>query len=280
MTAAKNSLIKSTADTDAFIVAGGLSPWLKDLSGTEHRCLVPLGDKRIIDYIIEALQKSGCIRRIVIAAHPKALPILAATLPKDILLCKAEADLSTTTYAAANALGIDSSEKLLGVCDDIPLLTPQAVRDFLAACNEYPSAQLYYPIIPKKICLKEFPQAKRTYANLKDDTFTGGNMMLMSKNIIPHGQKKAREIFILRKSPLKLCLWLGWSFIFKFIFRCLTVANAETRTSELLEINCKAIITHHVGIGMDIDKASDLLLAEKYINNRKEASTYGQSQKN
>ena len=39
----------TTANIDAFIVAGGLSPWLKSYAGTEHRCLAPLGDKRIID---------------------------------------------------------------------------------------------------------------------------------------------------------------------------------------------------------------------------------------
>lgn len=46
----------TTANIDAFIVAGGLSPWLKSYAGTEHRCLAPLGDKRLIDYIIAALQ--------------------------------------------------------------------------------------------------------------------------------------------------------------------------------------------------------------------------------
>ena len=66
---------------DAFISAGGLSPWLKPLTGTEHRCLAPVGGKRIIDYIIDALQQSGCVRRIVIAARQEALPELRATLP-------------------------------------------------------------------------------------------------------------------------------------------------------------------------------------------------------
>ena len=95
---------------DAFISAGGLSPWLKPLTGTEHRCLAPVGDKRIIDYIIDALQQSGCVRRIVIAARQEALPELRATLPKDILLCEAEGDLPATALAAAKVLGEDSTE--------------------------------------------------------------------------------------------------------------------------------------------------------------------------
>ena len=250
---------------DCFILAGGISPWLKELTGTEHRCLVKLGAKRIIDYIISALQKSGSIRRIVIAADKGALPKLRATLPEDILLCEAEGDLPATAYAAAKALGEDSTAKLLGVCDDIPLLSPIAVREFLADCNRYPSGELYYPIIPKDACLASFPEAKRTYGKLSGGTYTGGNMMLVAKSVIPRGQEKAREIFARRKSPLKLCNWLGWSFIIKLLTHRLTLTAAETRTSELLAMHCKVIITRHAGVGMDIDKPDDLKLAQKYL---------------
>lgn len=250
---------------DCFILAGGVSPWLKELTGTEHRCLVKLGAKRIIDYIISALQKSGSIRRIVIAADKGALPELRATLPDGILLCEAEGDLPATAYAAAKALGDDSTAKLLGVCDDIPLLSPIAVREFLVDCNRYPKYEIYYPIIPKDACLASFPEAKRTYGKLKDGTYTGGNMMLLSKHAIASGQQKAKEIFARRKSPLKLCNWLGWSFIIKLLTHRLTLADAEARTSELLAMHCKVIITRHAGVGMDIDKPDDLKLAQKYL---------------
>lgn len=258
---------------DAFILAGGLTPWLKEYAGTEYRCLAPLAGNRLVDYIINALRGSGRIRRIAVAASPEAIEQLAGTLGKGIILCEAEGDLPATAYTAARALGEDASIKLLGVCDDIPLLSPLAVHDFLVACDAYPDGQLYYPIIPQDACLTEFPQAKRTYGKLRDGTFTGGNMMLVAKDVIPRGQEKAREIFSRRKSPLKLCNWLGWSFVFKLLCHRLTLAAAEARTSALLEMRCKAIVTRHACIGMDIDKPSDLELARRTV-------TYGQSQKN
>ncbi len=258
---------------DAFILAGGLSPWLKKYADTQYRCLAPLAGRRLIDYIINALRCSGRIRRIAVAAKPEALVQLAGTLDDDVILCEAEGDLPATAYAAARALGEDASAKLLGVCDDIPLLSPLAVRDFLAACDAYPEGQLYYPIIPQDACLAEFPQAKRTYGKLCDGIFTGGNMMLVAKDVIPRGQEKAREIFARRKSPFKLCNWLGWSFVLKLLCHRLTLKAAEARTSTLLEMCCKAIITRHACIGMDIDKPSDLELARRTV-------TYGQSQKN
>ena len=89
--------------------------------------------------------------------------------------------------------------------------------------------------------------------------------MLMAKRIMPQGQQVAREIFARRKSPFQLCNWLGWSFIIKLLLHRLTIADAEKRTSELLHIKCKAIITRHAGVGMDIDKPADLELAAQYV---------------
>ncbi len=42
---------------DAFILAGGQTPWLKDFCNTEYRCLVPINNKRLIDYIISSFTR-------------------------------------------------------------------------------------------------------------------------------------------------------------------------------------------------------------------------------
>ncbi len=250
---------------DAFILAGGRSPWLKDVCGTQYCCLAEINGRRLIDYIIAALQSSGCIRRIVVAAAPEALALLEGTLPSGVRLCPAEATLPATACAAAGLLGADSTPRLLGVCDDIPLLTAEGVQDFLSQCGLYPAGQLYYPVIPKEICLRSFPGAKRTYGVLKEGAFTGGNMMLVDKSVIYQAQDKAEEIFALRKSPLRLANWLGWVTILKALLHILTIEAIERRFSEIVGINGKAIVTHHAEIGMDVDKPDDLQLAKRYL---------------
>lgn len=253
---------------DAYIVAGGRSPWLQEVCGTEFRCLAKVSGRPMINYIVDALQQSGCIRRLIISAQPEILAELENILPKNILLCSAEKDMPGSAYTACLALGEDSSRRLLGVCDDIPLLTADSVRDFLQQCENpaYTNVQAFYPIIAQTSCQKLFPDARRTYAKLTDGIFTGGNMMLLDKNVIIKGQKLAKEIFALRKSPLRLANWLGWSFIFKAIFRRLSITAAEQRFSEILGAKSKAIITVHAGIGMDADKPSDLKIIEKYLS--------------
>lgn len=250
---------------EAFIVAGGRAPWLKEVAGTDIRCLAPLQGKRMLDYVLKAMLATKRFRHIVIAVDEAAIPLLEGTLPKDVSLCAAGSDLPSTCIKAASFLTENDNTKILGICDDIPLLTADGINDFLDQCEKYPEGELYYPIIPKDICLKAYPEAKRTYGKLADGTFTGGNMMLAPKRVMIHCQKKAEEIFERRKNPLKLGSWLGWSFIVKLLLHLLTISDAEKRTSELLGVNCKAIITAYPEIGMDVDKPADLQLAEKYL---------------
>ena len=69
---------------DAIILAGGRSPWLKEVCGTEFRCLAPLKGRRMVDYILDALLASDRVRRIVIAANAEAIAQLEGTLPAQV----------------------------------------------------------------------------------------------------------------------------------------------------------------------------------------------------
>lgn len=252
---------------DAILLAGGRALWLKEYCGTDARCLAPLGGRRIIDHILKALRASGRIRRIVIATTPEAAEALRTSLPNDIRLCMGEDSLPATALAAVQALGEDATPMLLGICDDIPLLNAAALNDFLEQCERFPDKEIFYPIIPKEACLSRFPEAQRTYGRLTDGVFTGGNMMLLSRDMILRKQELGKQIFALRKSPLRLANWLGWSFILQALFHRLSVAAAEERFSKIMRTPGKAIITSYAEIGMDIDKLSDLRLAEKYLSN-------------
>ena len=250
---------------DAIILAGGRCPWLKEICGTEYRCLAPIKSRRMVDYILDAMLASGCVRRIVVAAKTEALALLEGTLPDGVKLCEAQGDMPTTAYAATMALGEDSTQQHLYVCDDIPLVTPAGIRDFLSQCEQYPERQVFYPIIPKKACLALFPEAQRTYGKLPEGEFTGGNMMLLDKRVTINKQELGREIYALRKSPLRLANWLGWSFILKAVLHRLSISEAERRFSHIMHTPSKAIITSYAEIGMDVDKPSDLKLVEKYL---------------
>lgn len=246
---------------DAVILAGGHSSWLLQEAGTDIRCLARINNRRILDYLTEALKASGRVKRIMLAAPQGAVE--KDMLPAGVELCDAAVDMPSTAKKAADEL--KSREKILFVCDDIPLLSGAAIDDFLTQCERYPDRQLFYPIIPQQVCRRQFPEGRRTYVKLADGVFTGGNMMLIDATIIPQGLAKAREIYSRRKKPFELCRWLGWSFILKFLLRRLDTAAAEERTQQLLGLPSKVLISDYAEIGMDVDKADDWQLISKYL---------------
>lgn len=250
---------------NAVILAGGKTPWLQKAVGTNIRALAPLGGRRMVEYIIDALDQSGQIGRIIVAADGSQWE--AAVLPQRAELVAVESSSMPETAAAAAAL-LPANSKILFVCDDIPLLTSAAVQDFLKQ-TEAVEADAYYPVIPEADCVKAFPGAERTYVTLPEGRFTGGNMMLLNADVISGGVIKAKDIFARRKKPWELCGWLGFGFVLKFLLHRLTLSDIELRASELLGFSGKAVVSHYPEIGMDVDKEEDWQLLEKYFKNIK-----------
>lgn len=250
---------------NAVILAGGKTPWLQKAVGTNIRALAPLGGRRMVEYIIDALDQSGMIDRIIVAADSSQWE--AAVLPQRAELVPVAAKTMPETAAAAAAV-LPQTGRILFVCDDIPLLTAAAVQDFLRQA-ESTVADAYYPIIPEADCEMAFPGARRTYVTLPEGRFTGGNLLLIEASVITTGLAKAEDIFARRKKPWELCGWLGFGFVLKFLLHRLTLSAVEQRASQLLEFTGKAVISHYPEIGMDVDKEADWQLLEQYFKNSK-----------
>lgn len=237
----------------AVIMAGGKSPWLEPLAGTSYRIMARLGDKRILDRLVGALKASGRIDRIVLVAPAAA--VQGQILPEGLEVTEPGQSLPDTAWAGAKQL--QDGDKLLFVTDDIPFLTGEAVAHFLSRCEEEPKMQLQYPLIPEAVCEQAYPGASRTYVHFREGAFTGGNLTLCDRKIIPQGQAVAHKIFSLRKQPLKMARWVGPGFILRFIFRLVDLPEANRRASGMTEFRCRAISVSYAEIGMDLDKAED-----------------------
>lgn len=243
------------------ILAGGRCPWLKEVAGTDVRCLAKINGKRMLDYIIEAIRESGRGKRIILAVSAGVMD--GEILPEGVELCEADQDLPSTGYKAVAML--NHTGNTLFICDDIPMLNGAAINDFLDKCEAMPGGNSYYPLIPKEVCEATFPYAKRTYVRIKEGLFTGGNMMLVDAALIAPGVARAKEIFAKRKKPFELVKMIGIGFILKFLFHRLTIADAEKKGSEFMGVNGRAVISSFAEIGMDIDKPEDFEMARKYL---------------
>jgi len=251
---------------DALILAGGTGA--KEITaGNEwqEEALIPVGDRIMVDFVVRALEDVPEISRIAVVGPQEQLQEYYQERD-NLLLAPAGEDQLASLLQGLEVL--KPQGLLLVATGDIPLLTPQAVSDFLGLAKQRGSKDLYYPIIEKKTAEAAYPGVKRTYIPLKEGTFTGGNLFLVRAEIILPALEKGRRLVALRKNPLGLARVIGWDVIIKFLLKRLDVGEVERRVSKLLNLDGAGIVSAYPEIGVDVDKPSDLELVRSLLTKK------------
>lgn len=243
---------------DAIILAGGEnSKYLSKFSPQPYEAMIEIAGKPMVSFVAQALSASQNVDRIFVVGPVKELS--RCDFPDNVFIVESGATIIETIKFGIKALG--HQRKVLFVTADIPLLTAEAINDFLTQCAKV-DADLYYPIVKREVNNKCYPGNKRTYVRLKEGTYTGGNIFLVNPAIVPQCTVVADRIIENRKNPFKLACILGWKFVFQFIFGTLSLIEVEKRVSELLGITGAVINSEYPELGIDVDKPSDLELVK------------------
>lgn len=241
---------------DAIILAGGENnKRLNTYTPESYEALIEIAGKPMVTFVAEALAQCRKVKRIFVLGPIAELA--KYSFPDNTHFAESGSTIAETIRLGMAALG--HSERVLVATADIPLLTSEAVEDFLLQCANV-EADLYYPVVPQEINERRYPGNKRTYVRLKEGVFTGGNIFLVNPAIVSHCMDVAEEFIARRKKPLKLCCMLGWSFVIRFFLGTLTLKNVEQRVAELLDIRGAVIQSPYPELGIDVDKPSDLEL--------------------
>ncbi|MGB8954893.1 MAG: NTP transferase domain-containing protein [Tumebacillaceae bacterium] len=229
---------------EALVLAGGRTSKLP----VSKKADLPIGDRTMVDYVVAALEQVPAVQKVTVARDD------ADSLVENLL-------------DALQRLSLDPEDRLLIASCDIPFLTPEAVLDFLARCE--PGLDVYYPIVRKECCEQRFPGVQRTYARLREGTFTGGNLFLVRAGALPPLADRLQRLFQNRKSPLKLSRELGYGVtaqvVLSALLGTLSVTSLERRVAQSIGIRAKAVVSDYAEIGTDIDKESDLELLRQFF---------------
>ena len=253
---------------DLVILAGGNGTVTLPGQGTRARALAELKGRRLLDYIIEGVRGSARIDAVLLVTHSTHLEAFRQAQIPGLLLCACDGSMAECAEAAIRELqrkpGHETVTEVVTICDDLPFLTGAALDDFIGRAEAL-KADAVYTVVTKEACLREFPVLKRTFFHLKEGEFTGGNVSLVSAALFPGCVEKMRQVFALRKNPLKLAAWLGLSFILKMLLGRLSLADVEERVSALFGYRGRAVVTEYACIGTDLDKPEEWAAAEKYL---------------
>lgn len=246
----------------AIVLAGGQKQGLNHDTNPVSEALVPIGNKCMVEYVVEAIEKSKYIEEIIIAGPKKELEGIFGR--ERYRLCPSG---NSPVASFLNALKSvrPYQGKILVVTADVPLVTTQAIDDFIEACSGI-EGNLFYPIVSKEINEQKYPGVERTYVKLKDGVFTGGNLIFLESHIVEKCVAVAEDLVRLRKKPFMLASYIGWTILIRYVLGILTLKDAEEKVSEILGVQAKGIVSSFPEIGIDVDKESDLMLVKKRLS--------------
>ncbi|MFZ5634634.1 MAG: NTP transferase domain-containing protein [Bacillota bacterium] len=245
---------------DALVLAGSRNDGpLKQCSSVPYEAMITIGRKTMIEYVIDALRSSKRINRIVVVGPPD---VPGFCRRDDVKVVPAKGNLMENMLRGVE--NIPGAERVLLATCDIPLITSQAIEDFLDRCGDK-SADIYYPVVPREVVEKSFINTRRTYVTFKEGDFTGGNLFLIAPAAVNRCMVKGQQLVDARKSPIRLSRLMGVPFLIKFMLRMVTIKEAERKASDLLGIEGAVVITRYPEVGVDVDKPSDLELVSKVL---------------
>ncbi len=243
---------------DAVVLAGGAG---EVIDPTVHiKGLVPIMGRPMIEWVVDALRASSSIGEIAVVV-PTSEDLGEWTAKVDHIVVSPN-DFIDNAIAGASVFG--NERHVLGATGDLPALTPAAIDDYVRRSLEA-GAEFSYPLVRAEDMEAQFPGAQRTYVKVAGGPVTGGNMVLMSADLLRRNRDIGQRLFETRKSPVAMARVIGIPFIFKYITGRLRVDDVEAKMAQLLGAKCAAIYTTHASIGADVDKPIDVVVAERVL---------------
>ncbi|NLM98043.1 MAG: NTP transferase domain-containing protein [Halanaerobiaceae bacterium] len=234
---------------------------LRKVSEMEHEALIKIAELPMVEYVIRAVNQARYIDKIAVVGHKGEM--------ERIIQDKVDFYVESVGSMKDNIFkGLEvfkDSEYLLIMTSDIPLITGEDIDEYIETCLSDNKADIYYPIIPKKLNQEKFPSVKRTYFHLAEGVFTGGNMVIIRPQILEGNTGLLEKAIAWRKKPWKLSRLLGMKFILKFVIGHLSITEIENKVAMLTGCKGHFMITNHPEIGFDVDKPSDLKIMEGKI---------------
>jgi len=240
---------------NAVILAGGGKPEpLTEQEKVSNKAFIMLYGRPLLSYIIQALEETSSIEKIVAVGPVGQLE----KLQKDGHSFEAVPEEGGMLDNLAAGFGRVNHDRLcLVVTSDIPLLTAEITEHFLSLCSPY-DCDFYFPILRREDCVEKFPATERTYVHLDEGPVTGGNMVLLNPCWFLENRASLEMFISYRKKPLKLLRILPLALIIKYLRKRLSLSDLEIFISRLFNLNVRAVPCDCVEIGLDVDKPSDL----------------------
>ncbi len=260
-----SDVIAVSASVPVVVLAGGqASVEMEAATGATSRALIEFGDRPLLLRVVEALMDS----------EPCGPITVVGKMPPSDYYSRLPDKGDFVTNLFSGAIANEDAPFILICTSDLPFLTAEAVTDFVNGAVEkarQTGASLIYPIVPVSRCYARFPGMKRTALKLKEDRFTGGNLMIARPQFLISQRERISDAYRARKSPLRLANILGWDMLFRLFAsqtlapRLLDLPMLESRVSQLINGPARVFVSGFPEIATDLDRPSEVELVRNFL---------------
>jgi len=250
-----------TATIAAVVLAGGPPDEVSALApGVANKAFVPIVGRTLVARTLAALRSSSHVGRVVVVA-PRATHANEALAAADEMR-----DAGETMGASLRSglRGFAPDELVLVTASDLPILSAAALDEFLALAR-CADADIVYACVERRTHLARFPDVPHTWARLSDGTYCGGGVVGRRPPALERLDVFLGRLGAARKNPLRLAAIFGVPTLARYALGRLAIADAERRGSALIGIPVAAAICTHAEIAVNVDRASDVALAERLV---------------
>lgn len=247
---------------------------LAESSGVSHRCLVPTGGVPMLARVVDALNRSPNVGRVVVSIEtPKVLDAITDFVTRDGQAAPtAVATAESPSQSVLRALkSLPEGPPYLITTADHALLTPALVERFVALARNS-GAAVVTGVASAATIQTAYPDAKRTYLRLRGGSYSGCNLYAVldpaGLQVVDFWGRVEQE----RKRPWRMAWALGPTMLLRYLLGQLSLDDAARHLSKLTGVSCAAVVLPVAEAAIDVDKAADLTLVESILRDRSDAA--------
>lgn len=235
--------------------------------GVAAKALIPVAGEAMVARVVRTLLASPSIGRIILLAQ-RLEPLRRGDLAwidaePGISLAESESGIARSVAACAGSA--QAPFPLLVTTADHALLTVEMVETFLAGSG---GTDVAVGLVERGTLDAAYPDNERTWLRFSDGAYSGANLFALRTETARAGLELWSSVEQDRKKARKLMLRFGPILALRALTRTISLDKAIAKASSRLGFTAKPVRLPFAEAAIDVDKPSDLVLAEHILHRR------------
>lgn len=232
-----------------------------------NKAYLPIAGVTMLERVLRGLRASSSVARIRCVTPPAAMTGALGDSVRSLCddVVAPGRDLIDSVQCGFARLAPE--ETALVVATDIPLVTPDAIDDFVAHLRGAP-CDVGYGFVSRASHELRYPQIRHTWVRLREGTYCGSGISAIRAGAIGQLSDLLRRFVAARKSPLKLARLFSVLLALRMLFGGVPIAELEKRAGALSGLRCRGIACDQPELAVNVDCLADLRAVEALLRSQ------------